>query len=185
MISKVLFSERSLWAIALSARTPNQHVLLRPEVKLIANMHGNEVVGKEMLLHLAEYLLTSNDTQVKQLLDNSRVWLMPSMNPDGLEISRYGDCYSGDGRSTWDYVSGERIRPVMFFFSFRYNARGVDLNRNFPDYLGAQLESSTQEPETLAIIAWLKQIPFVLSANYHGGDFVINTPVDRYCDTYI
>jgi carboxypeptidase M len=61
-------------------------------------MHGNEVVGLEMLLHLIEYLLTSNDNQVLQLMNNSRIWIMPSMNPDGLELSQYGDCSTTNGR---------------------------------------------------------------------------------------
>ncbi len=89
---------RSLWAMALSAYDPDQHVLLRPEVKYIGNMHGNEVVGLEVLLYLIEYLLTSNDTQVIQLMNQSRIWIMPSMNPDGLANSNYGDCTSTVGR---------------------------------------------------------------------------------------
>jgi hypothetical protein len=35
--------------------------------------------------------------------------------------------------------------------------------------------------ETTAIMSWLQNIPFVLSANYHGGAFIINIPYDRYC----
>jgi murein tripeptide amidase MpaA len=84
--------------MSLSAYSPDKHVLLRPEVKYIANMHGNEVVGLEILLYLIEYLLTSPDNQVIQLMSNSRIWIMPSMNPDGLEISQYGDCSSTNGR---------------------------------------------------------------------------------------
>lgn len=61
-------------------------------------MHGNEVVGLEVLLHLIEYLLTSNDNQVYQLMTQSRIWIMPSMNPDGLQKSQYGDCSSNLGR---------------------------------------------------------------------------------------
>jgi murein tripeptide amidase MpaA len=84
--------------MALSAYSPSEHILLRPEVKYIGNMHGNEVVGLEVLLYLIEYLLTSNDTQVSQLMNQSRIWIMPSMNPDGLEKSIYGDCTSTVGR---------------------------------------------------------------------------------------
>ncbi|CAF1408597.1 unnamed protein product [Adineta steineri] len=149
--------------MALSASSPNAHVLLRPEVKYIANMHGNEVVGKEMLLYLIEYLLTSNDTLVNQLMNQSRIWIMPCMNPDGLEISQYGDCTSTNGR---------------------YTVNNIDLNRNFPDYYGATLDSSIQAQETSAVIAWLANISFVLSANYHGGSFTMNTPFDRYCKIF-
>ena len=84
--------------MALSAFSPDKHVLLRPEVKYIGNMHGNEVVGLEVLLYLIEYLLTSNDTQVTQLMNRSRIWIMPSMNPDGLTRSSQGDCSSLIGR---------------------------------------------------------------------------------------
>jgi len=31
--------------IAISAEAPDKHLLLRPEVKYIGNMHGNEVRG--------------------------------------------------------------------------------------------------------------------------------------------
>ena len=84
--------------MALSAHSPDKHVLLRPEVKYIGNMHGNEVVGLEVLLYLIEYLLTSEDAQVVNLMERSRIWIMPSMNPDGLEISMTGDCMSVTGR---------------------------------------------------------------------------------------
>lgn len=87
-----------MWAVALSSYAPNQHLLLRPEVKYIGNMHGNEVISLQVLMYLIEYLLTSNDHQVIELMSRSRIWIMPSMNPDGLELSQYGDCTSTIGR---------------------------------------------------------------------------------------
>lgn len=66
---------------------PGKHELLRPEFKFVANMHGNEVVGKEILLRLAYYLcLQYNvDKDITWLIDNTRIHIMPTMNPDGYE----------------------------------------------------------------------------------------------------
>ena len=60
----------------------------------------------------------------------------------------------------------------------RANAHHVDLNRNFPDQFFTTRNNKVQEPETLAIMKWLKEYPFVLSANLHGGSLVANFPYD-------
>ena len=46
-------------------------------------------MGHELLLHFADFLLSnySTNAQVRLLLDNARVHLMPSMNPDGYEFT--------------------------------------------------------------------------------------------------
>lgn len=80
--------------------SPYEHMLGKPDVKYIGNIHGNEAVGRELLLHLIEYFVTSygNDPYIKWLLDNTRIHIMPSMNPDGYAASREGECEGGKGR---------------------------------------------------------------------------------------
>ena len=109
-----LFSGRQLWVvkIALEKNRPN----LKPMVKYVANMHGNEVVGRELMLGFIEYLANSykagSDPEVTKLLSSMDIHIMPSMNPDGFEISSEGAC-NGPGRG---------------------NGNGFDLNRNFPTW---------------------------------------------------
>lgn len=62
--------------------------------------------------------------------------------------------------------------------SGRNNANNVDLNRNFPDQYGTNKYNVILEPEVQAVMNWTLSIPFVLSANLHGGALVANYPFD-------
>ncbi|KAL3269145.1 hypothetical protein HHI36_008225 [Cryptolaemus montrouzieri] len=87
------------------------------------------------------------------------------MNPDGFSNSNEGECFRGG----------------------RANQNGFDLNRNFPDgfhgnsyaLTGPQYQKMKQ-PETAAMIRWMNNRTFVLSASLHGGAVVVNYPYDSF-----
>lgn len=79
------------------------------------------------------------------------------MNPDGYEMAQEGDYDSSQGRA---------------------NANGFDLNRNFPDQYFSGSYNMVRQPETAAVMNWSLSLPFVLSANLHGGSLVANYPFD-------
>ncbi|KHJ47082.1 zinc carboxypeptidase [Trichuris suis] len=147
----------NIMAVAVAASDPHMHVTLRPNVLFTANIHGNEVVGREILLHLLSHLLTAygENKLITELMDSTRLVMIPSMNPDGFNAAAEGDCFSVRGRS---------------------NKHGVDLNRNYPNiWRPIRVQ---HEPETIAFINWVKTVPTVLSMDFHGGSLVVNYPYD-------
>ena len=73
-------------------------------VKLVANMHGNEVVGREMLLKLAGLLLTRSHPAAERILDSIDLHILVSLNPDGFEKSIEEECYRLQGRTNMNDV---------------------------------------------------------------------------------
>merc|ERR1711962_1184854 len=71
--------------------------LLKPMVRFSGNMHGNEPVGREMLVHLAHYLLQARPlvTRVAKLLASTDITLIPTINPDGFDRGTEGACSGG------------------------------------------------------------------------------------------
>ena len=92
---------RKLWVIQISTDIQkDEREELKPMVKYVGNMHGNEAVGRELLLILIRYLLTlyhspSNSTEsisIQNLINTTDIHIMPSMNPDGFQESQEGSC---------------------------------------------------------------------------------------------
>ena len=142
--------KRPLWVIKISKDVAVDDD--RPEFKFIANMHGDEIVGRELMVRLIKDLLNQygKDPQITNLIDRVQIYIMPSMNPDGAALKSRG------------------------------NANSVDLNRNFPDFSTNDNKDITtgREPETQAVMNWQTKRRFKLSANFHGGAEVVNYPWD-------
>jgi len=128
-----------------------------PEVFYSSTIHGDETGGYILMLRLADYLLKNYNlnARVKNLVDNLEIWINPLANPDGTY----------------------RVGNVISTSSIRYNANGVDLNRNFPDPF-QPLE--VQQKETRDMIKFMRNHKFVISANFHSGAEVVNYPWDRW-----
>ncbi|KAI4900668.1 hypothetical protein NFI96_025614 [Prochilodus magdalenae] len=174
---------------------PGQHDLLEPEIKLIGNMHGNEVLGRQLLIYLAQYLCSEyllGNERIQTLINNTRIHLLPSMNPDGFELAASEVADSQDPENT-----NQEGHIFNGWTSGRANAQNIDLNRNFPDltsiYYNRRLYRHFRSdhipipdsywmnkvaPETYAIMKWIRAIPFVISASLHGGELVISYPFD-------
>lgn len=71
-----------------------QRGLLIPMFKYVANMHGDETIGRELMIYLAQYLLSNYGKvpEITDLVDTTDIFLMPSMNPDGFNRSMVSNC---------------------------------------------------------------------------------------------
>ena len=128
-----------------------------PEVLLTSTMHGDETTGWILMLRLIDTLLSQYGTnpRLTNIVNSMELYIGPNTNPDG---TYYG------GNNT---VSSAR----------RYNANGVDLNRNYPNYDGS-LNQGAIQPETQALMDFANAHSFVFGVNYHGGAEVVNYPWD-------
>ncbi|XP_010895872.1 carboxypeptidase N catalytic chain [Esox lucius] len=177
---------RQLYVLEFSDN-PGIHETMEPEFKYVGNMHGNEVLGRELLIQLSQFLCEeyrAGNQRITRLIHDTRIHILPSMNPDGYEVA------ASQGPEFNGYLVG------------RGNSREVDLNRNFPDlntlkYYFEKTNGQNHhmplpdnweqqvEPETLAVIKWMQNYNFVLSANLHGGAVVANYPFDKSRDSRI
>uniref|UniRef100_A0A671KHE1 Carboxypeptidase X (M14 family), member 1b n=1 Tax=Sinocyclocheilus anshuiensis TaxID=1608454 RepID=A0A671KHE1_9TELE len=97
---------------------PGKHELGELEFRYVAGMHGNEVLGRELLLNLMEYICQEykcGNQRIVHLVKETSIHLLPSMNPDGYEMA---------------YKKGSELAGWSLG---RYSYEGIDMNHNFAD----------------------------------------------------
>jgi murein tripeptide amidase MpaA len=137
-----------------------------PAIVMLGCMHADEWGGCEILLHLASDLLYSVEhdaalrygshevkaAEVRQLLEERDLILVPVVNPDGRHASQT-DYRRPDTRRNARPRHGDRSEEAF--------AEAVDLNRNFDFLFSAAEFDSTVAPTDLDDIT---------SENHHGPD---------------
>lgn len=144
-------------------------------VLLLGCHHAREWISVEVPFLIAKYLLDNYYTNpyLKKLIDRAEIWVIPLINPDGLEYS------------------------IHFYRYWRKNRRdngngyfGVDLNRNYGfrwgyDNLGSSPEPSSDvyrgstafsEPETHAVKKLFEKRTFKAVISYHSYSQLILFP---------
>ena len=132
-----------------------------PEFMYTSTIHGDETTGYILMLHLIEHLLENygSDDQITTLLNAVDIWINPLANPDGT--------YAGGNNTV--------------FGAIRFNANGVDMNRNYPDPEdGLHPDGNAYQTETLAFMDFADDHNFSMSVNLHTGKEVANYPWDTW-----
>lgn len=143
---------RPIRAVVVSANPGVEEV--EPELRIHGGIHGDEMTSAMVTRHYLDVLTDGYATSpvCQYLVDGAETWIIPVLNPDG-------------------YVADQR-----------YNANGVDLNRNL-SYMG--YPDPFSEPETRALRDITMQSwpavenfvnPFCVGLSLHGGAECFNSP---------
>jgi hypothetical protein len=171
--------DRPILALEIS----NHPGLDEPEPAILLNgaHHGDELVSVEFALDAAHGLLEGyqTDAQVRAWVDDLHVWVVPVVNPDGVQTCLDQSSYAGrknardtlgDGRQVDDGVDLNRNYP------FRWYGLGELGSRSRPQddwYRGPQPGS---ERETQAMMKLADSEHFAAALSYHTLGTVILAP---------
>ncbi|MEW6685404.1 MAG: M14 family zinc carboxypeptidase [Candidatus Edwardsbacteria bacterium] len=137
---------RWLWALKISNNPAVKQN--KPRIRLIGAHHGNELISVEVPLYIANVLTDSFgiSSRITDLVNNREIWIIPMMNPDGVELGQ------------------------------RWNANGVDLNRDYGYMWEGEgfSDSVFSQPETRAIRQNALENTYTLSLSYHSGAVAVN-----------
>ena len=137
---------RTIWGLKITDNPEVEEA--EAEVRICGCHHGNELMSVELPLLLAWYLCDNYDSDpyIEDLVDNRETWIIPLVNPDGREAQT------------------------------RYNANGVDLNRDY-GYLWSGAGGSPSpfsQPETKVMRVNALDNCFVLSLSFHTSGDIVN-----------
>jgi hypothetical protein len=118
------------------------------EVRICGNHHGNELMSVELPLLLAWYLVDNyaSDPYVENLVNSRETWIIPMVNPDGRTMNS------------------------------RYNANGIDLNRDYGYMWDGEGGSPApfSQLETKVMREHALDNSFVFSLSFHCSGDIVN-----------
>lgn len=167
---------------------PGEHEIGEPEFRYTAGLHGNEILGRELLLLLMQFMCKEyrdGNPRILTLVHETRIHLVPSLNPDGYEIaSPMGSELGNWALGHWTeegydiFTNFPDLNTAFWAAEDRKWVPSRVPNNNLPIPESFLAEDATVATETRAIIAWMEKNPFVLGANLQGGEKLVSYPYD-------
>ena len=123
--------KRHIYALKISSAAARE--VSKPEVLFLGCHHAREWISVEVPFQLGKYLAENYalDPEVRRLVDAAAIWIVPLVNPDGLEYS------------------------IQYYRYWRKNRRdngdgsfGVDINRNYGYAWGVDDAGSSPSPDS-------------------------------------
>ena len=150
-----------------------------PEVLYTALHHAREPASAQQVIMYMYYLLEnySKDPQIKYLVDNTEMYFVPCVNPDGYLYNQStnpngGGMFRKNRRDNGDGTFGVDINR-NYGLNFGYDNTGSSINSNADNYRGP---SGFSEPETQIMKEFCEAHTFKIAINYHTYSDVLIYP---------
>lgn len=146
-----------------------------------ASLHACEFFSTNFVMYMADQYAYGYATNgeidgmsCRELLDKVRFLIVPMVNPDGVNIAQNGP----DAAADPDFIRSVDMQGATYY-SWKANANGVDLNRNFPldwrqeNYLTHPAaryfcgNEAAIEPEVQAMMRLMENTPFCMAFDFH------------------
>lgn len=158
------------------------------KIVLAGTHHAREYITTSFLMETVDeyaraYVTTGNYNgyDIKSLLDSVTLYIVPMVNPDGVNLVLYGP----DATKNPDKVRSMRMLKDSYS-EWKANINGVDLNRQYPCYWEEKASNTdvpssemykgtapATEPEVQAMIRLCNENDFALAASFHSKGEVI------------
>lgn len=185
---------RNLYEIILGNQNAEKHILIH------AGIHAREYMTPLLVMKQLEYGLefyekgSYEGQPLSNILDKVAIHYVPMVNPDGIGLSQFGisyirseelrqaiqQCYANDLALGRTQAAFEH-----YLLYWKSNARGVDLNQNFPanwelvtssslpSYATYKGASALSEPESIALANLTNSRSWASTISYHSMGEVI------------
>ncbi len=174
---------RNIYDIVIGNQYAGQSILV------VAQLHAREYMTSQLCMKQIEYYLQNyneelDGVKVSDVLNKVAIHYVPMANPDGAAISQFG----------FKAINNKLLRKKLLKMPgadnpslWKANARGVDLNKNYPyAYIAKQGKRGSQgytgtkrcsEPETQAIVSLINKLKDSTTVkgqiNYHATGSIV------------
>lgn len=166
---------RDILALRLNSSARGTAPSSRPGIVFMATHHAREHLSTEVPLLLAKHLLENRQKpEIASLLQNRDVYIVPMVNPDGVEWDIRSDSYDMHRKNTRKENGVVEGVDLNRNYAFRWGGEGASADPRADTYRGP---SAFSEPETRAVRAFFQARPNLkIFVSYHTFSELILYP---------
>ncbi len=166
---------KDLWALRLTKGAKGTKASSKPGIVFLGTHHAREHLSTEVPLKLAQHLVVNRaDPEIARLLDTRDIYIIPMVNPDGVEYDIEGGKYHMHRKNMAKNADGTTGVDLNRNYSWGWGGGGASPDPSDDTYRGP---SAFSEPESKAVKAFVDARPNLkVLLSYHTFSELILYP---------